>query len=166
MELAPVKTITYRHPKMEDGKNIWKLIQEIDVLDLNSAYYYLIFCEYFKDTCLVAENEGEIVGFVSGFRHPEHREILFVWQVAVAKSQRGEGLASKLLQKLLECDECADIRAIQTTISPSNKASYGLFQKLAKQLGADMKKTMRIPPEVFPGKDHEAEQTYKISPIH
>ncbi|WP_158736456.1 diaminobutyrate acetyltransferase [Alteribacillus sp. YIM 98480] len=165
MTLTSIKTHTFRHPNINDGKKVWELVREIDVLDLNSSYYYLILCEYFSNTCMIAENEGEIVGFVSGFRHPEHHDILFVWQVAVAESERGEGLATTLIQKLLKSDECSDIKAIQTTISPSNKASLALFRKLSEQLGANMVKTLRFSPDAFPGNEHEAEQTYEISPI-
>ncbi|WP_018922710.1 diaminobutyrate acetyltransferase [Salsuginibacillus kocurii] len=165
MNLAATTTVTFRHPELEDGKEVWELIREIDVLDLNSSYYYLILCEYFGNTCMVAEVDKEIVGFVSGFRHPEDQQTLFVWQVAVAASQRGEGLAFSLIDKLLESEECEDVTTIQTTISPSNKASHALFEKVARHVGANMEKTVRFLPRMFPGTDHETEQTYEIKPI-
>ena len=163
--ISTVETMTFRHPEIQDGKKIWELVKSIDVLDLNSSYYYLILCEYFSTTCLIAEKEGDIVGFVSGLRHPEDRSILFIWQVAVAESARGEGLATSLINKLLHSEECKDIQAIHTTISPSNKASRALFQKLADTLGAEMTETFRFPRGLFPGHTHEAEQTYEIGPI-
>lgn len=151
---------------LEDGGEIWELIKNTKVLDLNSAYYYLILCKYFKNTCVVAENNQQIVGFVSAFFHPEKPNVLFVWQVAVDESQKGKGIASSLLEELLNREECANISYLETTISPSNKASKALFNKLARKLGTSMNETESISTEIFPNENHESEQTYQIGPIH
>ncbi|WP_227937716.1 diaminobutyrate acetyltransferase [Alkalihalobacillus deserti] len=165
VDLSLTKTVTLRKPRLEDGANIWRLIRNTDVLDLNSAYYYLIISKYFRNTCVVAEEDDQIVGFVSAFRHPENPEVIFVWQVAVDQSQRGKGLASSLLQELISREECTNIKYIETTISPSNKASKALFHKLANTLGTQMKESVQISPDVFPNESHETEQTYQIGPI-
>lgn len=151
---------------LEDGGEIWKLIKNTRVLDLNSAYYYLILCKYFKNTCVVAENNQQIVGFVSAFFHPENPNVLFVWQVAVDEAQKGKGIASSLLEELLNREECANIYYLETTISPSNKASKALFNKLARKLETSMNETESISTEIFPNENHESEQTYQIGPIH
>ncbi|MRH41753.1 diaminobutyrate acetyltransferase [Aquibacillus halophilus] len=155
-----------RKPLLEDGKKIWRLIKETKVLDLNSAYYYTILCKYFTDTCVVAEENGEIVGFISAFREPTEMRSIFVWQVAVDQSQRGKGLASSLLQGLLKRKECSDINYLDTTISPSNEASKALFQKLANTLKTKMVETEILHPSLFPNENHELEQTYRIGPFH
>ncbi|WP_247747053.1 diaminobutyrate acetyltransferase [Alkalihalobacillus sp. BA299] len=162
----PTKTMTLRKPHIEDGANIWRLIRDTQVLDLNSPYFYLILCKYFEDTCVVAEEDHQIVGFVSAFCHPKSPEKMFVWQVAVDDSQRGKGVASALLHELVKRKECSSVQFIETTISPSNKASQALFSKLAKNLGTKIEKTDQIPPEIFPSNNHETEQTYLIGPFH
>ncbi|MBM7570879.1 diaminobutyrate acetyltransferase [Aquibacillus albus] len=166
INLLLTKSVELRKPTLEDGSNIWRLIRKTQVLDLNSAYYYLILSKYFKNTCIVAEHQGEIVGFVSAFLLPEKQNTLFIWQVAVDESQRGKGLASSLLQELLSREELSNVKYLETTISPSNKASQALFKKLAENFETEMKKIESISPEVFPNENHEPEQTYQIGPIH
>ncbi|WP_416148319.1 diaminobutyrate acetyltransferase [Salipaludibacillus sp. HK11] len=158
--------VTLRKPKIEDGGNVWRLIKNTEVLDLNSAYYYLILCKYFQNTCVVAESDQRVVGFVSAFVHPDNPNVLFVWQVAIDESQKGKGIASSLLEELINREECSNINIIEMTISPSNKASRGLFEKLAKKLETKMIETEAISPEIFPNENHESEQTYQIGPFH
>lgn len=160
------KSVALRKPNLNDGGDIWQLIRSTKVLDLNSAYYYLILCKYFKNTCIVADSDHQIVGFVSAFIHPENSKVLFVWQVAVDESQRGKGLASTLLEELLSREECSKINFIETTISPSNEASKALFKKFADKLGTKMEETGTISQDAFPSDNHELEQTYQIGPIH
>ncbi|MGJ9383085.1 diaminobutyrate acetyltransferase [Salipaludibacillus sp. CF4.18] len=164
--MAQTKSVALRKPHLDDGGDIWQLIKSTKVLDLNSAYYYLILCKYFKNTCVVAEEDHGIVGFVSAFIHPENSKVLFVWQVAVDQSQRGKGLASSLLEELVSREECASIQFIETTISPSNEASKALFKKFAHKLGTKMEETETISQEAFPSDNHESEQTYQIGPFH
>ena len=65
--------LIWRSPSEEDGKDIWELVKSTRVLDLNSAYSYLLLSKYFCDTCVVAEVNGKIVGFVSAF-HPQNKQ--------------------------------------------------------------------------------------------
>jgi L-2,4-diaminobutyric acid acetyltransferase len=141
------------------------LIRKIDILDLNSPYNYLLLCKFFNDTCVVARENGKIVGFVSAFRQPDSLEVIFVWQIAVDESQRGKGLGSSLLHELLELEECKNVRFLETTISPSNKASQALFRKLADNVGTRVEVFECFPSNVFPEKEHEPENLYRIGPF-
>lgn len=53
----------FRVPGAEDGAKVWELIRQAGSLDLNSPYSYLMLCDYFRDTCVVAEDNFGIVGF-------------------------------------------------------------------------------------------------------
>lgn len=157
--------LTIRKPHLEDGAKIWKLVKDSGVLDVNSSYSYLMLCKYFQDTCAIAEEDGKAVGFVTGFRPPSDMETLFVWQIAVDPSQRGRGLASKLIQELLKREPGA--KYITATISPSNKASQALFKRLASDLNANIEESASdgIPEHIFPEGGHEAEHLFRIGPI-
>ncbi|MGD2116620.1 MAG: GNAT family N-acetyltransferase, partial [Acidobacteriota bacterium] len=85
-ETPPAVTIRAATP--EDGGAIWRLVKDSRVLDVNSSYAYLLWCKHFGHTSVVAELDGEPAGFVTGFRPPEHPEVIFVWQVAVAAAAR------------------------------------------------------------------------------
>ena len=129
---------TLRRPESEDGSAIWELIQACKPLDENSLYCNLIQCDHFSDTCVVAELEGEIVGWVSAYLLPQDAETLFVWQVAVSETARGLGLGSQMLNHLFDRDVCAGADRMQTTITRDNAASWNLFRKFAQKRGGNL----------------------------
>lgn len=140
---------------------------------MNSSYSYIMWCEIFSETSIVAfEEEGHYqkpVAFVSGFIHPEDPDTLFIWQVAVHESQRGQGLATKMLNQLLERKSCEDIQYIETTVSPSNTASNNLFLGIARKFQANYRIDKYFEPENFPEAEdetHEAEWLYRIGPFN
>ncbi len=131
-------TPTLREPTAEDGADIWELVRACKPLDENSMYCNLIQCDHFRDTCMVAEVNGEIVGWISAYVLPYDPETLFVWQVAVAESARGTGLGTLMLGALLDRKACSGVRRLQTTITSDNEGSWALFRKLAEQRGTDL----------------------------
>ena len=86
------QALTLRSPTVEDAAAIWRLVRDSGVLDLNSPYSYLILCKHFAETCIVAEEAGVIVGFVTAYRPPITPDVIFVWQIGVAQSVRGRGV--------------------------------------------------------------------------
>nr|WP_132950409.1 diaminobutyrate acetyltransferase [Rhodovulum bhavnagarense] len=123
-------------PRDEDGAAVWALIRASRPLDENSLYCNLLQCDHFRDTCIVAETEGDIVGWISAYVLPKDPETLFIWQVAVSEKARGRGLGRKMLFELVEREACAEVMRLQTTITPDNTASWGLFRSFARSLGA------------------------------
>lgn len=92
----------YRLPSTRDGAWMWELSRAGGELDLNSPYADLMMCQHFADSCVVAEEAGERVGFVLGYRLPADPETYFVWQVPTDGAQRGKGLARRMLGVVLE----------------------------------------------------------------
>lgn len=158
-------SICFREPTKEDGAKVWELIKSTGNLDLNSAYSYLMFCEFFSDTCVIAEENDQIVGFVSAFRPPPTSDVVFVWQVAVHESQRGKGIGKKLLKELLNRKSCENVHYLEATVTPSNIASQSLFKGLAKDCECACEVSACFEAELFPGTGHEAEETYRIGPF-
>tara|TARA_R110002073_G_scaffold264362_2_gene427350 strand:+ start:1511 stop:2008 length:498 start_codon:yes stop_codon:yes gene_type:complete len=136
--------IIFRHPVLEDGIDVFDLIERCPPLDQNSSYCNFLQCSHFADTCVAAEMDGDLVGFVSGYRLPSDSSILFVWQVAVDSRARGQGLASKMIMHLLSQPSCRNVTHVHTTITEANEASWALFRGLAAKLdcGLASKKLM------------------------
>jgi L-2,4-diaminobutyric acid acetyltransferase len=155
----------YRQPGIHDGKAIWQLAVDSGKLDINSAYCYIMLCEYFADTCVVAEVDGKMVGFVTGYYPPGKPKTLFVWQIAVASAHRGGGIADGLLEHLLSSPSGRRAQFIETTISPSNKASLRLFDKLAVKLAAPSITAQGFSASLFPNGVHEDENLIRIGPL-
>lgn len=126
-----------RRPGAEDGARVWALVRACAPLDENSLYANLLQCSHFRETCVLAEQNGEIVGWVSGYLRPDASDTLFVWQVAVAASARGQGLGLKMLRSLLARAACGDVQRLETTITADNAASWALFERLADTLDAE-----------------------------
>src|SRR5699024_6175535 len=155
----------FKEPTLNDGAHVWQLVKDTKVLDLNSSYSYLLWCDYFSETSIVAKVDEEVVGFVSGFVKPNSPNTLFIWQVAVAESQRGKGIASRMIKQLLSRDVCKNISFIETTITPSNGASQHLFKSIARDLSAPLEIFECFSANQFPEKGHEDEQLHQIGPI-
>lgn len=162
---VPITLETFREPTLQDGGDVWKLIKSTGVLDLNSSYKYLVWCTHFSETSVVVEYENRIVGFISGFIKPKSPDTLFIWQVAVDESERGKGLATRMLQYLLELDTCKQVSYIEATISPSNIASQKLFLGLAKKLGTEVTVSDCFKATDFPEEGHEDELTHLVGPF-
>ena len=126
------KTLFIRKPTTDDGWGIYELVKACPPLDVNSGYAYLLLATQFRDTCAVAtDEEGEIVGFVSGYVKRNAPDTYFLWQVAVGEKARGTGLARRLVEAVLMRPGMGDVRHLETTITPDNEASWGLFKRLA-----------------------------------
>ena len=131
------RTLTLRMPDATDGAGIWELVRKCKPLDENSMYCNLVQADHFRDTCVVAELDGEIVGWISGHIIPDRDEI-FVWQVAVGPEARGMGLGKKMLLELVNRDACDGARNLKTTITRDNAASWALFRSFAKSIGGEL----------------------------
>ena len=126
-----------RRPEATDGAAIWALVRACAPLDENSMYANLIQADHFRDTCVVAELDGEIVGWISGHMIP-NADSFFVWQVAVSPAARGLGLGKKMLLELINRDEVASAEDLKTTITKDNNASWALFRSFARDVGGDL----------------------------
>lgn len=157
--------ITYRVPSLEDGAEIWKMVDEAAALDDNSSYAYFMACRNFAATSVVAEVDGEIAGMVTAYPLPSDPTQLFVWQVGVRKTHQGRGIARSMLEHLLERDECASVRWIETTITPDNEASEALFSRIAAYFNTEIVEKEVYEDELFPDGEHKVERLFVIGPI-
>ncbi|MCS7461710.1 diaminobutyrate acetyltransferase [Paenibacillus doosanensis] len=157
--------IRYRHPVKEDGAAVWSLAKQTGALDVNSVYCYILLCDYFRDSCIVAEDEAGIAGFVSAFRIPGKPDRLFVWQIGVAPDRQRRGIAKQLLRELFSSPCCEGVRYAETTISPSNRASQALFLAVAEERGVEVQLTEGYPASMFSeGQQHEDEILFVLGP--
>ena len=133
--LKDERIVNFREPTEDDGKEMFRIVNESKVLDVNSSYSYLMWSKYFNKTSIIATCEDEVIGFVSGFLQPDSLDTLFVWQVAVDPAFRGHGLATTLIDQLIQqLDREGEIRYLEATVTPSNIPSSKLFQELPRKM--------------------------------
>ena len=157
-------------PDVAHGGRLWQLARKSVVLDVNSSYAYLLWCHDFAATSAVALADDRAVGFVTGYLRPDAPDTLMVWQVAVDSSQRGRGLAGRMLHHLLDRLAQRGVRWLHTTISPDNEASIRLFSAVARDRGTGIERRDLFAAQYFPADDaagngHQAEDLYVIGPL-
>ncbi|WP_150305748.1 diaminobutyrate acetyltransferase [Pseudomonas saliphila] len=158
---------TLRRPVDTDGFAVNSLVERCKPLDTNSVYCNLLQCSDFGDTSIAAENaEGELVGFISGYRPPSRPDTLFIWQVAVDSSTRGQGLALKMLMGLVERVAPQGVHWLETTISPGNDASEALFKKAFRQLGVEYSTRVVFDRATHFNGLHDDEVLYRAGPFN
>ncbi len=160
----PAKT-TLRGARDGDGAGMWRVVEGCGVLDMNSSYLYLLLARDFASTCVVAERAGAVVGFVSGYRRPNRAEAVFLWQVGILPQAQAQGLGKRLLAAFLRQPGAPGASWLETTITPSNEASRGLFRAVARDLGAGCEVSPGFTAELFPKAGHEAEELFEIGPF-
>lgn len=158
------QTFSLRAPTIEDGAEIWRLARSCD-LDLNSPYQYLLWCRDFGDTSVIAVVDGAMVGFVTGYYRPAEADTLFVWQIAVGKAWRRQGLALAMLAHLR--DRLApELRYVEASVTPSNEPSASLFRSLAAASGVEVASDELFGGFVFPPEcPHDAELLVRLGPF-
>lgn len=163
--------LIYRQPIHLDGTAVHALIKRCPPLDENSIYCNLLQCRDFAETSiLVQTDQGEVVGFVSGYIPPNRPKTLFIWQVALDKNYRGKGIAIEMLSRLFSRN--SQSLYVETTISPSNQASQSLFQRFFAKHHMPYESSVLFERDVHFLGEHEDEVLYvagpakQFSPIH
>lgn len=154
-----------RPPTATDGTAVNNLIRLCPPLDTNSTYCNLLQCTHFANTSVIAELETTPVGFISAYVIPDRPDTLFVWQVAICESIRGQGLASKMLAHLLAREHLSQIQYLETTITEENTASWKLFQRFSKTNHCELMTETLFDKAIHFDGQHESELLVKIGPL-
>ena len=153
-------------PELTDGHKVTALIGRCPPLDTNSAYCNLLQCGHFADTSVVAKSGDDVVGFISGYLQPAQPDTLFVWQVAIDATTRGQGLATKMLDHLLARPGLKHVRFIETTITADNQASWALFTRFAQRRGVELNKADYLDKTTHFNGEHDSESLVRLGPFN
>src|SRR3546814_9922998 len=74
---------SFRNPVAEDAQAIHDLIAACPPLDTNSLYCNLLQCTHFAETCVLAERDGEISGWIRSEEHTSELQSLMRISYAV-----------------------------------------------------------------------------------
>ena len=156
--------VRYRDATPADGRAVHELVREAGGLEVNTGYAYVLLCDHFASTTLLAEADSELLGFVAAYVPPAKPDTVFVWQVGVHLGARGLGIASSLLDALAARGACADVRFLEATVTPSNAASRRLFESFAQRHGAPFAWSEGYPSAFFE-RAHEPENLIRVGPL-
>lgn len=152
-----------RNVKLDDVKEVYKLLMaNRPYVGLNSRYTYFLLARDFSDTCVVAEHNGKIIAFSSGYVPPSRPDTFFNWETVVHRNYRGHNLQKRML---LHQIEITNAEYFEGTVNPSNIISKRNFCELAELLNAKCEERTLFDEEDFENDGHEAEVLYRIGPI-
>ena len=155
----------FRQPTAEDGYALNQLVENSPPLDPNSVYCNLLQCTHFAETSVAVEEDGRLVGFISAYIPPAKPDTVFVWQVVVDKSQRGRGLAKKMLHAIVDRPACQNVTHMETTITPDNEASWALFRSFARDRNGEVQDEIWFEKNAHFGGHHDSESLLRIGPL-
>ncbi|WP_051767450.1 diaminobutyrate acetyltransferase [Streptomyces sp. NRRL S-37] len=154
-----------RPPEVGDASRMWHLVNRSENLDRNSLYSYLMWCRDFSESSVVAEREdGEVIGFITGYRRQEVPDVLFAWQTAADPEDRRPGLPGAMLETLLRRAGTHGVTHLETTVNPGNRPVIMMLEKFASDTGASVERSTLFDASQFPD-GHPSEVLYRIGPI-
>lgn len=159
------RTILIRQPAPDDGVAVHNLIINSAFLDNNSLYCYLLVCTHFSTTSVVASVGNDLAGVVTAYIPPQQPNTLFVWQVAVDTAAQGRGLASRMLNHILDRDNTRHIKTVETTVTAGNIASRAMFISLARRFNAVISESVMFDQARHFLNLHDSEHKLRIGPL-
>jgi len=160
-----VNEITYRQATAADGVAVWQTVQQAGTLEVNTAYFYLIFCTDFSDACLVAEHDDQIIGVLVGYHPPREPDTAFCWQIGIVPTWQGQGLGKRMLAAWLDLPANQAVKWLTATVAEDNAASDRLFRGFARHKNLACSVEPHFTKALLqPG--HQPESLYRIGPIY
>ena len=157
------RNFTIRNVKVDDIKEVYKLlVANRPYVGLNSRYTYFLLAKDFSDTCVVAEYDGKIIAFSSGYIPSSRQDTFFNWETVVHREYRGHSLQKRMLLYQIKT---ANAKYFEGTVNPSNEVSRRNFCEIAELLNTKCEKKLLFTEEDFENDGHEAEVLYRIGPI-
>ena len=89
-----------------------------------------LFFVHFRETSFVAEQGGELVGFLCGFLSQTYPEEAYCHFVGVHPAQRGTGLARELYERLFAVARARGRTLVRCVTSPVNEGSLAFHARL------------------------------------
>jgi ribosomal protein S18 acetylase RimI-like enzyme len=87
-----------------------------------------LFFVHFRDTSFVAEHDGQLAGFLCGFRSQSFEDEAYVHFVGIAPARRGSGLGRALYGRFFEA--VAPRTVVRAVTSPVNERSVAFHEAL------------------------------------
>jgi ribosomal protein S18 acetylase RimI-like enzyme len=95
-----------------------------------------LFLDHFWRTSLIAEEQGELRGFLIGLLSPSEADTAYVHFAAVAPEERRAGLATVLYDRFFELARVSGRMSVRAITSPQNVQSIAFHRRLGFEVSA------------------------------
>lgn len=89
-----------------------------------------LFFEHFADTSFAAERDGELVGFLVGFRSQSRPGEAYIHFVGIHPDERGRGLGRELYERFFAAVREQGCDLVRAVTSPVNRGSVGFHERM------------------------------------
>jgi ribosomal protein S18 acetylase RimI-like enzyme len=120
--------VTIRHAEPGDYPRVIALIDEWWGGRPMAAMLPKLFFIHFRDTSFVAEEDGELAGFLCGFRSQTFEDEAYVHFIGVDPARRGSGLGRELYERFFEA--IAPRSVVRAVTSPLNERSIAFHRAI------------------------------------
>jgi ribosomal protein S18 acetylase RimI-like enzyme len=97
-----------------------------------------LFFTHFRDTSFVAEEQGELAGFLCGFLSQTYPEQAYIHFVGLSPEHRGAGLARELYERFFAAARAAGRTSVHCVTSPQNAGSIAFHRRLGFDIEAEV----------------------------
>jgi ribosomal protein S18 acetylase RimI-like enzyme len=97
-----------------------------------------LFFTHFRDTSFVAEDGGELAGFLCGFLSKTYPGQAYIHFVGVDPARRGAGLARELYERFFAAAQAAGRTSAHCVTSPGNTGSLAFHRALGFEIEAEV----------------------------
>jgi ribosomal protein S18 acetylase RimI-like enzyme len=98
------------------------------VIERESIYHILV--EHFRETCFIAEDRGQMIGYLLGIRSQSHPEMAYMHLIQVAPKLRGNGVGRRLFTQFQSAAKSMGCTKIYTITKPENKQCIGYYKAM------------------------------------
>lgn len=119
-----------RHIEPEDCKTILEVASDWWGSSYSSDMFSKWYIQHFRDTCLLAEENGKIVGFVMGFLSQSEPDESYIRIVMVDPAWRGKGVARALYEEFFKRVVTLGRYVIRCVTAPRKKDSIAFHSRM------------------------------------
>jgi ribosomal protein S18 acetylase RimI-like enzyme len=98
-----------------------------------------LFLDHFSGSSLVAEDDGDLVGFLVGFMSPGPPAEAYIHFAGVHPGYRGTGLARRLYEQFLAAARADGRRVVRAITSPANDGSIRFHRAMGFTVGGPVR---------------------------
>jgi ribosomal protein S18 acetylase RimI-like enzyme len=121
-----------RHAEPADFSRVTDVIDEWWGGRAMAAMLPKLFFIHFRDTSFVADDDGDLAGFLVGFRSQTFDDEAYVHFVGVDPGRRGSGLGRLLYERFFAAVEPRTI--VRAVTSPINESSVAFHRRLGFEI--------------------------------
>jgi len=122
--------LTIRNAEPSDYERVSPLVDDWWGGRQMGALLPRLFFEHFRQTSFVAEEDGELVGFLNGFLSQSFGDEAYIHFVGVRPDRRGSGLARELYERFFAVARAHGRTLVRCVTSPVNEGSIAFHRAL------------------------------------